>query len=96
MELKKSLSAFADRELLELILLNQVQFDRRLERIELHIENRYYKDKESEYILAPNKLDGRQDGYSNAKTFEELVTKANSAKSLINQLLKDENSEISW
>ena len=96
MELKKSLSAFTEKELLELILLNQVQFDRRLERIELHIQNRYYKDNESEYTLAPSKLDGRQEGNSASKTFEELINKASSTKSLINQLLKNENSEISW
>jgi hypothetical protein len=94
MELKKSLSSFSDRDLLELILLNQVQFDRRLERMELHIQKSY--EKVSEYNNAPYNLDGRQDGYSYSKTFEELVTKSSSAKSLINQLLKDENCEISW
>lgn len=94
MELKKSLASFTDRELLELILLNQVQFDRRLERMELHFKKSY--DKPSEYVNAPHNLDGRQDGYSYAKTFEELVTASGSAKQLIDKLLKDENSEISW
>ncbi len=94
MELKKSLSSFNDRELLELILLNQVQFERRLDRIEIHLEKSY--EKVSEYINAPYNQDGRQDGHSFANTFKELLEKSNSAKSLINSMLKTDDSEISW
>lgn len=94
MELKKSLAAFSDRELLEIVLLNQVQFERRLERIELHLQKSY--NRVSEYINASGNLDGRQEGYTYSKAFEELVTKSHSAKSLINEYLKKEDSEINW
>lgn len=62
--------------------------------MEIHFEKSYKNV--SEYINAPYEKDGRQDGYSSAKTFEELLNKANSAKSSINQLLQQEDSEISW
>ena len=94
MERKRSLKAFSERELLEIILLNQVQFDRRLERIELHLKKSY--EKESEYNNAPHKIDGRQEGYSFSKTFEELISKSHSARTLINEYLNDKNSEMSW
>ena len=93
MELKKTLSDFSDRDLLELILLNQVHFDRRLERMETHFRKSYDT---GEYDTAPYKLDGRQNGYSASRTFEELVRKSQSTKNMINQFLKEDNAEISW
>jgi len=95
MELKKSLSAFSDRNLLEIILLNQVSFERRLERIETHIEKSYGRNN-AEYTTAPSKKDGRQDGYTLAKNFEELIMQGREAKITINQYLNRNDSEIGW
>ncbi len=101
MELKKSLSSFNDRELLEIILLNQVYAERRLDRMEVYFHKISGKEAElngvtNDYYTDPHELDGRREGFSMAENFKELMDKAYSARLSINNLLKDESSEISW
>jgi len=101
MELKKSLSKFTDRELLELMLCNQVQLERRIDRVENYLHKQADKEAQSsglknEYHTAPHDQDGRKNNYTYAQNFKELIEQARKTKDQINQLLKKEDSEISW
>jgi len=95
----KSLASFTDRQLLELLILNQVQFERRLDRIEIYLSKESGKEAEikgvtNDYWTAPYNQDGRQEGHTFANTFKELFESSRSAKSLINNLMKDEDSDF--
>ena len=101
MEPKTSLASFSDRELLEFMLLNQVQFERRLDRIETYLTKQSQKEAEligetNDYYTAAHNQDGRREGYSLATNFKELIDTSHSAKLSINEMLKREDSEISW
>lgn len=101
MTLKKSLKDFSDRELLELMLFNQVQFERRLDRIDIYLNKRSDRENDElnqthDYMLAAHNQDGRKEGYSFRNNFKELFDKSSDIKSQVEQLLKETDSEISW
>ena len=52
--------------------------------------------KTNNYWTLAHEVDGHKEGYSSGNTFKELIDKASRARQLINQHLRDENSEISW
>lgn len=94
MELKKSLSAFTDRQILELILFNQVQLEHKLEKMEKQLEKS--ADSISEYHNAPSKDDGRDGNYTFVKAFKELTDKSHDIKHSVDTMLKNEDHEIKW
>jgi hypothetical protein len=80
--------------LLELILFNQVQFEIRLEKMEIQFEQ--MATSKSDYHNAPSKLDGREGNYTFVKAFKELTNKSHDIKHSVDTMLKTNEHEISW
>ena len=95
MEIKKK-SAFTDRELLETILINHIQFERRLDRIEIYLGKVAMKDdslNKKNYNYWAD--DGREGFHTDIDTFKELLSKAIDIKEEIKEILEIEDSEMS-
>jgi hypothetical protein len=93
----KHISEIPDRTILELILLNQVQLERRIDRMDIFLKKfseKYFPGEKSDYISAPIEQDGRTNPHPISDTFKEMTDYAFNNKGIIDRELQKGNPEF--
>jgi hypothetical protein len=94
----KHISEIPDRTILELILLNQVQLERRIDRMDIFLRKfsgQYFPDEKLvDYDRAPIEQDGRTNPHPISDTFKEMTDTAFKNKGIIDMELQKGNPEF--